>query len=189
MRQLLAQLEWQCSEHEALVVLEVGDDPTRVSHGWQLVSYVNTLADDEDARDRFLQHDPVVRERFAESDDDPFDFFFDHLLDNYLDNPDSVAEQAGVEIATSRRSAEQLEAERDSRSHFVESYAELRARAVPALEVKDERIGLAQRVRGSNEKFGKPEPEPETLHGEELRGPDQADEKEPDLVPKLRSID
>ena len=50
LRQLLAQLEWQCSEHEALVVLEVGDDPTRVSHGWQLVSYVNTLSDDEDAQ-------------------------------------------------------------------------------------------------------------------------------------------
>ena len=73
------------------------------------------------------------------------DFFFEHLLDHYLDNPDSVAEQAGVEIATSRRSAEQLMAERDARRHFQTTYAELRA--VPVLEVEDEGIKLAQRVR------------------------------------------
>ena len=49
---------------------------------------------------------------------DPFDFFFDLLMDNCLDNPESVAEQAGVDVAASRRSAEQLAEEREARRLF-----------------------------------------------------------------------
>ena len=126
LRQLLAQLEWQCNEHEALVVAVLHKKPKMlseqyVSRGWQLLSYVNTLADDAAARNRFLERDPIVRRAFVDSAEegvDPFDFFFDFLMDSYLDNPESVAEQAGVDVAASRRSAEQLVEEREARRLF-----------------------------------------------------------------------
>jgi hypothetical protein len=83
--------------------------------------YSPAMADDAAARNRFLERDPIVGQAFMDSADegiDPFDFFFDLLMDNCLDNPESVAEQAGVDVAASRRSAEQLVEERAARRLF-----------------------------------------------------------------------
>ena len=96
--QLQTQLKWQCSEHEALVVDHVGDDPTRVNNGWQLLPYVNALADDEGATRRtFFDSDQNAgaEERFEEEEgsDDPFTWFFECLMDHlrYQVEPELLA--------------------------------------------------------------------------------------------------
>ena len=142
-RQLLAQLEWQCSEHEACVVWALqgqqshhlpGELEAQISRGWQLVPAINTLAEEPPARDTFLQHDAVAKQTIepagVDQDADTYwDALFDHLLHHYLGNPAAVYEKAGIPTAACTRSAEQLVAEGDERAEFQSAYTRLQSAA------------------------------------------------------------
>ena len=104
---LHTQLEWQCSEHEALVVCTLREMERfrrwhhrkelsaqfakHVHSGWRLLSYVYTILEDVDSREAFCTNEAIDPADVGQSEDEMFDFFFAYLIDHFLDVPDHVA--------------------------------------------------------------------------------------------------
>lgn len=104
---LHAQLEWQCSEHEALVVSTLqgmvrfrrwhhreeltAQFAKHVRSGWRLLSHVYTILEDVGSREAFCANERIDPASVGQSEDEMFDFFFSYLIEHFLDVPDLVA--------------------------------------------------------------------------------------------------
>jgi tRNA A-37 threonylcarbamoyl transferase component Bud32 len=104
---LHTQLEWQCSDHKALVVCTLRDMERfrgwcrrpelaeefakHVHRGWQLLPHVYAMLEDDGVRDAFVRNERIDATDLGEDEDSAFDFILAYLISCYLDVPHHVS--------------------------------------------------------------------------------------------------